>query len=348
MTEKREFFTVIKYIQPVKADLAEGLVAEVYVQIKRDFGRVVEPFSLHSPLPKLLAGAWMASRESELVGHVRRGFKEAVAAAVSKLNQCLYCVDAHSIMLNATGEYGIANKISNARYDEISNVKIRKLVEWTLATLSPESKILHAPPFSRQDAPEIIGTAVFYHYINRMVSVLLSETPLPSNRPWLKRPLKRVAGLIFSRAIKRPKTAGNSLQFLPEVDLPTDLCWAEKAPNVAGAFARFAAVVEEVGKFALSPRVRAFIIERVNVWNEKAPQLSRSWVEQAVRGLDEAPKVAARLTLLTALAPYQIDEEIVLAFRNHFPEDGKLLGALAWASFTAARRIGTWLHTPPT
>jgi AhpD family alkylhydroperoxidase len=338
---------VIKYLQPVKPDLAEGLVAEVYVQIKRDFGRVVEPFSLHSPLPKLLAGAWTASRESELVGNVPRGFKEAVAAAVSKLNQCPYCADAHTIMLKAAGENGIANAIINARYDQISNVRIRQLVDWTLATRSPESKILLTPPFSRQEAPEIIGTAVFYHYINRMVSVLLSETPLPSNRPWLKRPLKRVASLIFSRAVNRPKTAGDSLQFLPEADLPTDLGWAETVPNVARAFARFAAVIEEGGNFALSPEVRSLIKKQVNVWNGKVPQLNRSWVEQAVRGFNEASQAAARLTLLTALAPYQIDEDLVSAFRRHFPEDDKLLGALAWASFTAARKIGTWLHTPP-
>jgi hypothetical protein len=30
----------------------------------------------------------------------------------------------------------------------------------------------------------------------------------------------------------------------------------------------------------------------------------------------------------------------------HFPEEEKLLTALAWGSFTAARRIGTWLATP--
>jgi AhpD family alkylhydroperoxidase len=282
------------------------------------------------------------------VGNVPRGFKEVVAATVSKLNQCPYCVDAHTIMLKATGEHGTANAISDARYAQISNVRIHKLVEWALATRSPEAKILFKPPFSRQDAQEIIGTAVFYHYINRMASVLLGETPLPSNRLWLKKPLKQVASRIFSSAVNLPKTSGDSLRFLPEANLPTDLGWAKISPNVAAAFARFAAVVEEVGRFALSPEVRAFIEDQVKVWNGKAPPLSRSWVEKAVRGFDEAPRVTARLALLTALAPYQIDKEIVFAFRDHFPEDDKLLGALAWASFTAARKIGTWLHTPST
>jgi hypothetical protein len=55
---------VIKYIQPVSEATAEGLVAEVYSQIKEDFGMLVEPFTLHSPSPQLLAGIWMATRES--------------------------------------------------------------------------------------------------------------------------------------------------------------------------------------------------------------------------------------------------------------------------------------------
>jgi AhpD family alkylhydroperoxidase len=337
----------VKYVQPVKPDAAEGLVAEVYAQMKRDFGRVVEPFSLHSPLPKLLAGAWMASRESELVGTVPRGFKEAVAAAVSKLNNCPYCVDAHTMMVSATGESQIANAVSESRYNQISDVETRELVEWALATRTPEAEILHSPPFSREAAPEIIGTAVFYHYINRMVTVLLTETPLPSNRTWLKKPLKRVASLIFSPAVKRAKTSGESLRFLPEAELPADLKWAETAANVSEAFARFAAAVEEAGSLALPPEVRNCVQEKVDAWNGEFPELSRIWVEQELQAFAGPPRTAVRLTLLTALAPYQIDEAVVLDFRKCFPEDSKLVGALAWASFTAARKIGTWLHTPP-
>jgi len=61
---------LVQYIVPVKPSKAKGLVAEVYSQIKQDFGRIVDPFTLHSPMPTLLAGVWMASRESELVGIV--------------------------------------------------------------------------------------------------------------------------------------------------------------------------------------------------------------------------------------------------------------------------------------
>jgi hypothetical protein len=250
-------------------------------------------------------------------------------------------------MLNATGESQIASAVSEDKYDKISNAETRQLVEWALATRTPAAKILLTPPFSREAAPEIIGTAVFYHYINRMVSVLLTETPLPSNRTWLKRPLKRVASLIFSPAVKRAKTAGESLQFLPEANLPPDLSWAEKASNVAGAFARFAAVVEDVGGLALTPEVRNYVQAKVDAWKGEFPELSRNWVEQGLQEFTNPQRTAVRLTLLTALAPYQIDEDIIRDFRKCFSGDSKLLGALAWASFTAARKIGTWLHTPP-
>jgi len=198
----------IKYIHPVKANSAEGLVAQVYAQIKRDFGSLVEPFTLHSPLPKLLAG-------------------------VSKINQCPYCVDAHTIMLNATGKRNVARLISNENYNQISDSEVREIVKWALTTRSAGSEILLSSPFSRQDAPEIIGTAVFFHYLNRMVNVLLSETPLPSNRSWLKNTLKLMAGLFFSRAACRHKSLGDSLKFLPESDLQADLNWAKTNPTIA-------------------------------------------------------------------------------------------------------------------
>lgn len=150
--------------------------------------------------------------------------------------------------------------------------------------------LLQRPPFSEADAPEIIGTAVAFHYINRMVDIFLDETPLPSNRNWLKGRLKRVAGIYFSRAARRQKVAGGSLALLPEADLPADLGWAAGSPAVTGAFARWAAVVEMAGREALSANVRALVSAHVAAWNGEAPSLSRNWVEAGLAGLDDAEK----------------------------------------------------------
>jgi hypothetical protein len=58
---------------------------------------------------------------------------------------------------------------------------------------------------------------------------------------------------------------------------------------------------------------------------------------------DEAWRSAAQLALMAAFSPCRIDEKVIGAFRSCYPEDTKLLGALAWASFTAARKIGAQL-----
>jgi hypothetical protein len=74
--------------------------------------------------------------------------------------------------------------------------------------------------------------------------------------------------------------------------------------------------------------------------------MGRGWVEEALKGFSERSKTVGRLVLLTAFAPYQVDEKIVRSFLTNFPGDDKLLSALAWSSFSAARRIGKWLHKP--
>jgi AhpD family alkylhydroperoxidase len=110
---------------------------------------VVEPFIVHSSSPQLLAGYWAASRETTLAGIVPRAQKESVSPAVSKVNQCPYCVDAHTMMLMAAGNVEAAQKICKDQPDRISDVRMNSIVEWSLATRSPGSSIfcrmLHCP-----------------------------------------------------------------------------------------------------------------------------------------------------------------------------------------------------------
>ncbi|MCP4544740.1 MAG: alkylhydroperoxidase [Chloroflexi bacterium] len=334
---------MIKYIQPVAVAKASGLTVQVYRQIKRDFGALVEPFALHSPAPQLMAGVWMATRETELVGKVRRELKEAVATAISQLNQCPYCQDAHTMMLHATAAHNAATAISHRRDEQIQDSVLREIVAWAAATRSPGDAILLSPPFSEGEAPEIVGTAVTLYYLNRMVDVFLSETPLPSNHDWAKGILKRMAGWYFSHAARRQKLTGASLELLPVADLPADLAWASGSSTVSSAFARWAEVIETAGRNVLPDDVRALVSERVAAWNGEHPGLSRAWVEEAMTGLDDSSKPAARLALLVALASYQVDEGVIKDYRTWRPGDDALVEAAAWASFIAARRVGTWL-----
>jgi AhpD family alkylhydroperoxidase len=324
---------VIRYIRPIRPSDAMGLLVPIYSQIKMDFGRVVEPFLLHSPIPELLAGAWMACRETELVGVVPRNVKESVAIAISVKNKCPYCIDAHTIMLQAGGEKEMPNSVIKGKYGKIEDKKTRTVLEWLQNRLDPK-------PFSRQEAPEIIGTAVYFHYINRISNVLLGETPLPTNQRLLKRSMLNVATQMFSSAVKRPKTIGNSLKFLPQAELPEDLAWAKDATNVAGAFSRFDVAVEGAGEVGLAKEVRLEVDKRIDA------AFTGNGEAELVDFDDQALNSAAELSFLTAVSTCSVDDKVILAFRRHHPEDTQLLGALSWASFAAAKKIGCQLAIP--
>jgi len=335
----------IHHVRAVTYDEAEGLVAEVYEQLRRDF-QVVPPLTLHSASPLVLAGAWAVTRESQIaVGKVARDLKEAVSGAVSDINECPYCVDAHTAMLHASSEHNVAAAIRAQDSAEITSARMRRIVEWAKATRSPQAPVLKDPPFSAQEAPEVIGTALAYHYVNRMVNIFLDDTPLPVTKPGRSQDFARRAfGATFAkRMVRRAPDGGEAVGLLPMAELPDDMAWAEPNPSVTAAYARFAAVIETAGERVLSPAVRRLVVNRVALWQGEDLGIGRGWVEDEVAelGVDDQP--AGRLALLTALASYQVDQTVIDAFRLQQPSDADLIEVTAWASFQAARRIGTWI-----
>jgi AhpD family alkylhydroperoxidase len=104
----------VRHITPVPSGAATGLVAEVYAQARNEFA-LVPPLTIHSVVPEILAGVWCLTREAFVVGRAGRGARETVAAAVSKSNECPYCLDVHSAMLHAVGTMGLQGNCSAIR-----------------------------------------------------------------------------------------------------------------------------------------------------------------------------------------------------------------------------------------
>jgi AhpD family alkylhydroperoxidase len=329
---------LLQYLVPIKPSRANGLVAKVYSQIKQDFGRIVEPFTLHSPIPSILAGAWMAARESELVGHAPRSVKEAIAASVSKLNQCPYCVDAHTIMIRATGEKRTAKLIAKEQYDEIRPDQTKKIVKWALSTLSPKSKLINMPPFTKELAAELIGTAVFYHYINPLATIFLGNSPLPI--PFFKSQMKPIVSRLFKKAVNSPKLPGDSLALLPAAKLPEDLSWAKESYNVSEAYARFAEAFSKLEKTVIPKQTQQIVNQYLDNWPGETQKFGTERLEEITFHLKPEFKIATSIALMTIFSPYKITQKIIKEFRNFFPLQEQLLGIAAWASFTRARKIG--------
>ncbi len=322
------------------------MVREVYGQIRSEFGTLGEPLTLHSPRPDLLAGLWCAFRESLVAGQAARALKEAVAVSVSRLNECPYCVDAHSVMLRAADRHDAAARLRDGAGGEIRDPNLRAAAEWGAATRTPMAEILGAPPFPPSEAPEFVGTAVWIHYINRMSTIFLGKNliPLGSNPLGLRALAERMGGWYFAGAVRQVRRPGESLRLLPEKELPLDLGWASGSPPIARAFAAFAAAAEEAGARSLAPDVRECVLERITGWDGADPGLDTRWLETAVAPLDGDTGPAARLALLAALAPHRVGPGLIREYQARCPGDDRLLGVVSWSSFAAARRIGSWLN----
>lgn len=344
--QDRPFRNQVRYVDPAVDDVRTSAVRR---QIKQDFGVLAPPFALHLPAPDILPAYWAIFREPTFGRRVERATKEAVAAAVSEINKCPYCVDVHTTMLLALGHPAWAMAIDSGATDDVVDSELRGVVAWARASRQPDAPILRHPPFPDEYAPELIGVAVAYHYINRMVSVFAVESPFPSESSRAKPIMRRVAAAFLRRLLARKVIPGASLDLLAPAPLPVDFGWAQGDPVIADAFARAAAVFDRAGRQALPDAVRELVMDRLSAWRGDDPGLSRGWVEAAIATLPAAQRPLGQFTLLTALAPYQVDAGVVHGARTVAGPAGDyaLLAAAGWASFSAARRIGSWLRPVP-
>ncbi len=286
------------------------------------------------------------TRESLVAGGLDRSKREAIAAATAQINECPYCVDVHTTMLHGSGESRLAKTMLKGDDVDHGDGGWPRLIEWAKATSTPSAEVLREPPFSPEDAPQMIGTAVAFHYINRMVNVFLEDSPLPL--PSILRRLKgtagRFAGWAFGRRLMGISVEpGNAAFSVLEATLPSEFEWAKSNPSVADAFATFAAVAEEAGRQALPEEVRRVVIEEVGKWTGTQPPFGRQWIDDPIATLTPTQRPAATLALLTALASYRVGDAEIAAFRKESPDDASLVGATAWASYVAVRRISTWI-----
>jgi alkylhydroperoxidase family enzyme len=332
----------VRYVSPVRRGAARGLTGRVYGQIEREFGVLAPSIALFSPAPQVLAASWLMLRETLLVCRtVDRAAKEAVATTVSLGNACPWCVTVHqSMVCGLAGGLVLADQPA----ESIADPRLRAVTTWARACGTEQGARRHEPACPAQQAPELIGTAVLFHYYNRMVNVFLTEVPLPPGAPRMALgPVMWILDRRLRPAAERSHQAGASLDLLPAASLPGDLAWASGDPVTEDALARGCAAIDAGGARSVPPAVRDLVAAELDYWHGERRGPSRAWVERAVSGLPEADRAAGRLALLTALASAQVDRSVVKSYRASQPGDAALVELTAWASLAAARRIGAWI-----
>lgn len=344
---------MIRYLAPLPASPG-GRVAEVYAQLRRDFGTLAEPITLHTAVPELLATAWATLRETVIAdGRLPRRIKEAMALAISAANHCPYCIDAHGIVLHALGDGGVETALRRRPEDRqaletLGDPRLAAFTAWAAASGAAAQAAALPAPFTPPEAPEALGTVLCFQYVNRMVTVLLDASPLPAAPlrravPGLGRPVLALAGRRFAGAARAAHPPGESLSLVSPA-APQDFhAWAAAAPPIQTAFAAFAAAAEGAAAAVLEPTTRRQLRRQMAGWQGEPARLGTAWLNDALAQVNAVQQPAARLALLAARAPERLGAVEITDFRRRWPADAALVAVLAWGSHEAARRIAAWL-----
>ena len=323
-----------------KINKKEVMIREVIKQIKKDFGIYADPFKIHEPIPELLASVWAACRETELVGILPRSIKELIAVHVSKSNSCTYCVDAHEMLLYSVGKKEL---VELETQDETLNTEEVLFAKWARLSRNPKDSIVEYPLFTMKQASEAIGIVVYFHYLNRMVHLFLEDTLIPLRQSKFKSLLQSLAGFAFSRRIKKEKKIGDSLHFLPANTLPSDMQWAISQSHIATAFAQFNSSINQLKNHYIPISVQQVMEKFWSEWNGEEAPLGFAWMEKYLHSVDSQHQDILKLSILLTMSPYRVTKDIVKEFEVNHEDSKLLLATAAWASFNAAKRIGSWL-----
>jgi AhpD family alkylhydroperoxidase len=316
-----------RFFTPAKASAATGLTAEVYRQLREDFLGPVPTFQALSTVPEVLAATWALVREALLAGDTSRVDREVVASAVSRANRCRFCVDAHVMLLHALGEHELAEVI--ARGDTPPRPRHAQLCHWAEASRNPRAAAWTSPY-----RPEVTGTLLAFHFINRIVSALLAPDLLPGGLQ--RSPVVRsVGGRLYARTARQRKEPGRSLPLLVAGTTPPT--WAGDSP-VGVAYASLKVAATKGGEL-LSDVARQTITATVRWEDGRHPARPGEWAAELVRDLPDADRVGTRMALLAAFAPGAIAPGDVALWRVSHPADADLVRLVAYGAITATDHV---------
>jgi hypothetical protein len=285
---------------------------------------------------------WTAGRESILVDdRLDRITKEAMNAVLSQVNDCPYCGDMLISLVHASGQHEAASNIFSESEAAIADSTLRARLDWVKSVASAGTRKHPPTPFTAEELPEAIAALMAMSDINRFSHVVMDGSPVSA--PFGMQGVKAAALRLFGGELKATHverlTPGRALLLLPPASLPTDMRWATPNPRIADALARWTGVVEREASCIVSPAVQDVVVRNLQGWKGELMPISRSWVDAEASSLTGQDRAIARLALVLAKAPYQVDETLVEEVLKEDRSEERFIRILAWASFSSARRF---------
>lgn len=331
----------MRYVHAVPRHKAEGLVKQIYDMIAEDFF-INGSLTSHSKVPELMAGVWMGGRETILVSDMLdQTTKEAMTATLSAINDCPYCGDMLVSLVHSGGDHQAAKQIFAVKEEDINDDALRHKLLWVKAVTTPGFVGEVSEVFTKEELPEAIGSIMAMSHINRFSHVVMDGSPV--NAPLGLQRIKQAALRLFGNELISTKLRvvepGRALDLLPKAELPEDMAWAKSNPRIADALSRWARAIEKHSEGIITNEVRACVKFNLAKWQGERMPISRIWVEKEVAMLSGIDHSIAKLTLLLAKAPYQLDDALVQTVFDEYGDEETFIKILAWAAFTSARHV---------
>jgi AhpD family alkylhydroperoxidase len=333
---------VIEHVSPVRLGDAVGQVRLVYEQAEREFA-LAPPLTVHSVDSQLLAAVWAATREALIVGP-HRPVKEAIAASVSVINACPFCVDIHSMMIR---EDATTVAIQARAPERIEDARTAGAVRFALGTMEPAKAADLAKTIDAADLAAFAGTAVLFHYLNRVVNVFMRDSSPLAAAGFLRRPARALAAATVGRSVTGVAASPGASLALLESQSPNGIPWLDEHPAIGPALAALFRAAQHSLKGLASPGTVTQLTQHFSDWHGEPAPMGRSWLAEATRGIpgDELP--VARLALLAGRSAYAVTEEDIASARSIHGRDVELVRMVAWGAGAASRRVADWIGGTP-
>ncbi|MFG3697291.1 hypothetical protein ACGF5C_05130 [Micromonospora sp. NPDC047620] len=322
--------TYVRHVTPVAPERANGLVARVYEQVNAEASSIGPAVQMTSPAPEILAAGWSLSREAQLVGAAPVLDKTLVALGVSQANHCHYDTLAWLGALRLLGRPDLADAVD--RGEAPADARLAALLDWARSTATAGAPAT----LPGEPVAEYFGTALFSHFINRMVLAMLPAGLTPGTLNPADEPA--FEGAPVFRQWQTDRAPGASLSLLdglPEGHLPE---WAAGTP-AGRAYATLVAVAGQ-GAGLLTPAARD-VVRGVISAHRGRRTVNIDQLDEPLSRLPEREQTGARVAILAGLVPEALTDDELAAWRatDRRYSDHCTVYLLAYGAMTAVGHI---------
>jgi uncharacterized peroxidase-related enzyme len=170
------------YVAVVNPEHAPEELKRTYHMLEQKFMLVPKVFAALSLRPDLLEPLVQFVVKLMIDDHkLSRGTKELIAAYVSRINSCAYCVDAHSAMVMAQGftEEQVKSILEDVKGSPLLDAKTRQLLQYAETATRYAYKIteediqrLHGVGCSEEEILEATLVVALFNFMDRIADAL--------------------------------------------------------------------------------------------------------------------------------------------------------------------------------